>query len=94
MTDESQLPQSGAPPTEAELQEPIDMLPPPTEDDEVTGAMFGRRVERAVHRRLLGASITDFCVLGPTLVALGLVVAVVGYWQRGEPAREDESDKR
>ncbi|MYD69338.1 MAG: hypothetical protein F4W89_01130 [Acidobacteria bacterium] len=93
MTDESRHRQELSPAAEAELQEPIDMLPPPAEGDARAGAAFGQRVERAVHRRLLGSSITDFCVLGPALVALGLVVAVVGYWQRGEPARE-EGDER
>lgn len=89
MTDGPSHGQDSSPPTEPELLEPIDMLPPPAEDDESADAMFGRRVERAIHRRLLGSSITDFCVLGPALVALGLAVAVVGYWHRDERAREE-----
>ena len=93
MADESRHLEAPPPPTEAELHEPVELLPPPAEDDDVAGAVFGQRVQRAIHRRLLGTSITDFCVLGPAVVALGLVVAVVGYWQHGR-AREEKGDER
>lgn len=94
MTDESQHPEATSSGTEAEFHEPVELLPPPAEDDDVVGAVFGQRVQRAIHRRLLGSNITDFCVLGPALVALGLVVAVVGYWHRGERAHEEKGDER
>ena len=81
------------PPGEAEPLEPVDLLPPSTAEDRAAGAVFGQRVERAIHRRLLGSSIADFCVLGPAVVVVGLAVAVVGYWHRGGHARGEREER-
>ena len=73
---------SAAEPSEADMGAPIDfsLL---TEDD--GDSPFVGRVRRSVHRRLLGSSVLEFCLVGPVVVVMELVLMI------GSVFRGDES---
>ena len=75
-----------------EWQEPLDMGPVVADADDAAVSRFADGVKRAIHRRLFGASVVEFCVLGPGVVAVGLLVGVAGCWgARGRgPERKGE----
>lgn len=63
---------------DGDLEEPVDLSA--LAEDEETAAPFVGRLRRSVHRRLLGSNVVEFCVLGPAVVLLELVVAVAAVF--------------
>ena len=79
-------------PPDAESLEPLDMSPEASEPEEAGSDRFARGVKRAIQRRLFGASIVEFCVIGPGIVVAGLLVGIAGYrrFSRRAPERKDD----
>ena len=73
MRDDERDDDSAHEPSEEEMGPPVD-LSPLTEDDGYSP--FVGRVRRALHRRLLGSSVLEFCVVGPAVVALELLLMI------------------
>ena len=78
-------------PPGADSQERLDMSPEASEPEEAASDRFARGVKRAIHRRLFGASIVEFCVIGPGIVVACLLVGVAGY-RRFSRAPERKGD--
>lgn len=75
-----------------ESQAPLDMGPVAAGQDNAAAERFAGGVKRAIHRRLFGASIVEFCIIGPGIVAVGLLIGVAGSWigRRRGPERKGE----
>lgn len=85
--------EGGAPvPADEDRQLPLDRLSPVGKQDDAEADRFARGVKRAIQRRLFGASIVEFCVLGPGIVVAGLLVGIAGYrrFSRREPERKGD----
>lgn len=85
-TDTDNEPAGHREPDEAEMGAPID-LRPLVEEAPADHRIFIDRLRRSVHRRLLGGSIIEFCVLGPAVVLLEALVAIAAVFT---PAKEKD----
>ena len=85
-------PNAAQAPPGADSTEPLDMVPAVADPPEGTDGRFARGVKRAIQRRLFGASIVEFCVIGPGIVVAGLLVGVAGYRRFNRRAPERKGD--
>lgn len=82
MTDDDRTGDSVRELTEEEMGPPFDFGALVEADED---SPFVARVRRAVHRRLLGSSVVEFCLLGPAVVVLELVLMICSVFRRDEP---------
>ena len=75
-----------------ESQAPLDMGPVAAGRDDAAADRFAGGVKRAIQRRLFGASIVEFCVIGPGIVLVGLLLGVAGYRSFSRRAPERKGD--
>lgn len=84
---------NGAPAEPAgESQAPLDMGPVAAGQDDAAADRFAGCVKRAIHRRLFGASIVEFCVIGTGIVVVGLLVGIAGSRSFSRRAPERKGD--
>lgn len=77
-----------------ESQAPLDMGPVAAGQDNAAADRFAGGVKRAIQRRLFGASIVEFCVIGPGIVVAGLLVGIAGYRSFSRRTAERKGDNQ